>query len=395
MSEREAADSAGLLLGKVVANRYYLDAVLGTGSAGAVYRAHEAAGRNVAVKILNPQLMASNAAQRFARESEVMLGIQHPHVVDTLAAGKDESLGVLYMAMPLLRGEDLDAVLVRVGALEPTAAVRIAIQAARGIGAAHGVGVVHRDIKPANLFLDREDDQQITVRVCDFGIAKRLASGSGDAALTATGTQLGTPDYVAPEQLRDSKNVDERADVWGLGATLYEMLCGEPPYAHHANVFDIISAILTEEVQPLLERAPWLEPELGSIVHRALRKKPTERFRSMQDFADALRAHSRGGERLMLAELVATVRKPSPSAVIAPVQLASKPSAPSHATKAASSLPTGPSPKAPAPRQASAKASSRSVARARNERATWRSWLVLFCVAFTLAAVVLAWLRGR
>lgn len=296
------ANKVDALAGSVVARKYRLEALLGIGATGAVYRASQSAGQDIAVKILDPELMASEVAQRFTRESELMLGIHHPNVVRTLAAGEDQALGVLYLAMPLLHGEDLDAVISRRGALDPVVAVRIALQAARGIGAAHRLGVVHRDIKPGNLFLDLQPDGRLLVRVCDFGIAKRVVGG--DTALTATGSQLGTPDYISPEQLKDSKSVDQRADIWGLGATLYEMLCGQPPFAHHSGVFDIIAAILSEDVPWIQDRAPWVDPALANSVHRALRRRPRERFQSMDQLADALTPHSGGEGSLTRAGLV-------------------------------------------------------------------------------------------
>ena len=155
--------------------------------------------------------------------------LKHPHVVRTLDSGVDAATGLMFLVMPLLKGRDLDRVLEELGALEPETAVRIALQAARGLSAAHRIGIIHRDVKPGNLILDEEDDE-IIVRVCDFGIAKQMG---GESELTTTGSQLGTPDYVSPEQLKSSKHVDERTDVWSLGATLYQMLCGAAPVRAH------------------------------------------------------------------------------------------------------------------------------------------------------------------
>lgn len=298
-----SSEDAALRVGQVVARRYRLEELLGTGATGAVYRAAHPGGHAVAVKILDKALMQSEVAQRFVRESQLMLSIHHPNVVRTLAAGRDDDLGVLYLVMPLLSGEDLDGVIQRHGALDPTAAVRITIQAAHGIAAAHRLGVVHRDIKPGNLFLDAAKDGRLFVRVCDFGIAKG-ASGGGDVGITRTGTQLGTPDYISPEQLKDSKTVDHRADIWGLGATLYELLSGAPPFAHHGRVFDVIAAILGEEIPWLQDRAPWIDAELASAVHRALQRDRNERFQSMDEFIEALLPHSNGDSSLTRHHLV-------------------------------------------------------------------------------------------
>lgn len=297
------AERAAARVGLKVANRYQLEALLGLGATGAVYRAGHPGGHSIAVKILDPDLMASDAATRFVRESELMLSIHHPNVVQTLAAGRDDALGLLYLAMPLLRGEDLDAVLQRLGPLDPTTSVRIALQAARGIAAAHRLGIVHRDIKPGNLFIDTQPDGKITVRVCDFGIAKSAVGGT-DVSLTRTGSQLGTPDYISPEQLKDSKSADHRADVWGLGATLYEMLSGRPPFAHHERVFDVIAAILTEEIAWLQDRAPWIDADLARVVHSMLRRSPGERIPTMDRLIDELLPFSGGDGALTSTHLV-------------------------------------------------------------------------------------------
>jgi serine/threonine protein kinase len=289
-----AEERAQELVGKTLGEGYQLQGLIGKGAMGAVYRARSAAGAEVAVKTLNSELMGGETAQRFLRESELVRSLKHPHVVRTLDAGQDRATGLMFLVMPLLKGRDLEHVLDELGALEPRSAVRIALQAARGLTAAHRIGIVHRDVKPGNLILD-EEEGEIVVRVCDFGIAKQMG---GENSLTATGSQLGTPDYVSPEQLRSSKHVDERADIWSLGATLYQMLCGAAPYAHIESVFDLISAIVSEDVPHLQDRAPWIDTTLALVVHKALMKRPDERWATMEEMADALRAHSGGDELL-------------------------------------------------------------------------------------------------
>jgi serine/threonine-protein kinase len=292
-------ERAEALIGTTLCDRYDLEALIGQGAMGAVFRAHVRDGRKVAVKTLSVELMTGDASQRFLRESELVRGLEHRHVVRTLDAGVDTQAGVLFLVMPLLHGRDLDHVLEERGALEPENAVRIAMQAARGLAAAHRIGIIHRDVKPGNLVLDEEDDE-IVVRVCDFGIAKRLGGGE---SLTTTGSKLGTPDYVSPEQLKSSKHVDERTDIWSLGATLYQMLCGAAPFAHVESVFDVMTAIMTEDVRPLQDRAPWIEGSLAVVAHRALRRDPTQRWATMEDFTDALRPFAGGDERLDASRL--------------------------------------------------------------------------------------------
>jgi serine/threonine protein kinase len=293
-------DTAQELVGKTLGGGYRLDALIGQGAMGAVYRATTATGAQVAVKTLTPRVMGDHSA-RFLRESKLARGLRHPHVVRTLDSGTDEATGLLFLVMPLLKGRDLDHVLEELGALEPETAVRIALQAARGLSAAHRIGIIHRDVKPANLILD-EEDGEIVVRVCDFGIAKQVG---GESELTKTGSQLGTPDYVSPEQLKSSKHVDERTDVWSLGASLYQMLCGAAPFAHIESVFDLIAAIVTEDVPHLQDRAPWLDASLALVVHKALQRDPNQRWATLEELADALRAFSGGDELLDPSRIVA------------------------------------------------------------------------------------------
>jgi len=287
-------ERAQALVGTALGPGYRLDALIGQGAMGAVFRARRPDGGEVAVKTLSPEIMGSETSQRFLRESELVRGIEHPHVVRTLDAGVDSGSGLLFLVMPLLRGRDLDRALQELGALPPESAVRIALQAARGLSAAHRIGIIHRDVKPGNLILDEEGDQ-IVVRVCDFGIAKQMG---GAESLTATGSQLGTPDYVSPEQLKSSKHVDARADVWSLGATLYQMLCGAAPFAHIESVFDLITAIMTEDVPHLQDRAPWIDARLSLIVHKALMRDSKQRWATLADFSDALRPFAGGDELL-------------------------------------------------------------------------------------------------
>ncbi|MES1187640.1 MAG: serine/threonine-protein kinase [Myxococcales bacterium] len=289
-----AEERAQALVGTTLGEGYRLEALIGQGSMGAVYRAQSVTGAELAVKTLTADIMGEQTAQRFLRESELVRRLKHPHVVRTLDSGVDATTGLMFLVMPLLKGRDLDHVLEELGALEPETVVRIALQAARGLSAAHRIGIIHRDVKPGNLILD-EEDGEIVVRVCDFGIAKQLGS---ESSLTETGSQLGTPDYVSPEQLKSSKHVDERTDVWSLGATLYQMLCGAAPFAHIDSVFDLITAILTEDVPHLQDRAPWLDASLSLIVHKALQRDPNQRWATLEDMADALRPFAGGDELL-------------------------------------------------------------------------------------------------
>jgi len=307
-----AEERALALVGTTLGEGYRLDALIGQGSMGAVYRATSPTGAELAVKTLSREIVGEQTTQRFLRESELVRRLKHPHVVRTLDSGVDAPTGLMFLVMPLLKGRDLDKVLEELGALDPETAVRIALQAARGLSAAHRVGIIHRDVKPGNLILD-EEDGEIIVRVCDFGIAKQMG---GESELTTTGSQLGTPDYVSPEQLKSSKHVDERTDVWSLGATLYQMLCGAAPYAHIESVFDLISAIVSEDVPHLQDRGPWIDASLSLIVHKALQRDPNQRWATLEDMADALRPFS-GGDELLDASRIRAVT-PDRRSTVAP-----------------------------------------------------------------------------
>jgi serine/threonine protein kinase len=296
-----AEERAQALIGTTLGRGYELKELIGQGAMGAVYRARSAAGTDVAVKMLSPEAMGEQTSRRFLRESELVRGLKHPHVVRTLDAGADLSRGLMYLVMPLLKGRDLEHYLERLGALEPETAVRVALQAARGLTAAHRIGIIHRDVKPGNLILD-EEDGEIIVRVCDFGIAKQIGQ---ESELTKTGSQLGTPDYISPEQLKSSKHVDERTDIWSLGATLYQMLCGAPPFAHIESVFDLLAAIVAEDAPHLQDRAPWIDSSLALVVHKALQRDPNQRWATLEEMADALRPFSGGDELLDPARIVA------------------------------------------------------------------------------------------
>ncbi|MBL8623367.1 MAG: protein kinase [Myxococcales bacterium] len=249
--------------------RYRIEQLVGVGGMGMVYRGHDPAhARPVAIKLL----AAAGERARFAREARLLGTIDHPAVVRYLDHGVTEA-GVDYLVMEWLDGCDLAARLAR-GRLSPAAALAIVAAAAAGLGAAHAAGVIHRDVKPSNLFLvgARDDD----LRVMDFGIARTTrASGS---QLTRTGAAIGTPAYMAPEQLRGEH--DPRTDVYGLGATLFECLTGRPPFVgeHPAAV---MLAVVAEPAPAVSAFLPDVAPALDALVARMLAKDLRDRPRDM------------------------------------------------------------------------------------------------------------------
>ena len=292
------------LTGQVVAGRYRLEALIGEGGMGCVYRATSAGGDAVAVKILRRGTFGGEAMARFLREAKLTRALQSPHVVPILETGHDPTSDALFIAMELFEGADVDALVQRVGPLHPITAVRIALQAAKGLSAAHRIGVVHRDVKPANLLLQLSaGSNDVSVRVCDFGVAKQIDDAE---QLTATGTRVGSPLYMSPEQLKSSKHVDARTDVWSLGATIYEMLSGNAPLAGIESVAELFMSIPTRDAPDLATVARWVPPELARVVHKALERDVARRFASMDAFAEALAPHS-GGDHLLTRAMLTGV----------------------------------------------------------------------------------------
>jgi serine/threonine protein kinase len=312
------------LVGSVLAGKYTLSGLLGEGAMGAVYEAVTPDGRVVAVKTLLAaarQQLGPEALSRFVREAQVSASLQNPHVVEVLDAGHDEQVDVAFMVMELLRGEDFDQLLARTGALPPEVAVRIALQAARGLAAAHAAGIVHRDVKPSNLFLHREGDE-IIVKVCDFGIAKEQKTEQG---LTQTGSVLGSPLYMSPEQLLNAKKADHRADIWGLAMSVFDGLAGEPALQSINNLTALVMALARHDVRTLAEAAPWCDPALSAALEGALRRDPAHRYATMEAFIEALSPFSGGSEALRFDQLVSIDPALKSRATIAPARAQAAP----------------------------------------------------------------------
>jgi serine/threonine-protein kinase len=211
--------------------------------------------------------------------------------------------------MELLSGVDLSSVMKREGALSPEAAVRLIVQGARGVAAAHAKGVVHRDIKPANLFLQQDkSSSEITVKVCDFGVAKRVSvmgiSAEGRQSLTRSGGMVGSPMYMSPEQARNAKAVDERTDIWSLAVVLWEALSGQRFWAGQRALGELIIAICTDPIQRLEDAAPWVPLGLCQAVHRALERDPKNRTQTVRAFIEDIEVFSGRTDRVVMSQLV-------------------------------------------------------------------------------------------
>lgn len=277
---------------------------------GAVYEAAMPDGQRVAVKVIRPELAGSSrsARRRFVREAQAVQSITNPHVVNVFHVDSDPELELPFIAMELLNGQDLDAVLERKGALDITACARLFVQACRGLSAAHAMGFVHRDVKPANLFLHELPNGEVVVKLCDFGVVKTGDSETDATKLTRTGGMLGSPMFMSPEQATNARAVDLRSDIWSLGASLYEAVGGQPPWPGCETVAQIIVAVSTRDVAPLQQHAPWVPPELCEVIHRTLRRDPADRYQSIDELAHALLPWSHGRVEIMRHELRADSR---------------------------------------------------------------------------------------
>ncbi|MFM9013093.1 MAG: serine/threonine-protein kinase, partial [Gemmatimonadota bacterium] len=213
-------------LQRAVGDTFRIERELGGGGMSRVFLAQDPAlDRTVVIKVLDLEGAVGASVERFRREIRVVAGLQHPHIVPILTAGGDETL--LWYAMPFISGESLRARLVREGALPLADAVLLAREVLDALSAAHAQGIVHRDIKPENILL-----QGRHAVVADFGVAKALAdAGVGGGGLTTVGMALGTPTYMAPEQAMAEPTTNHRADLYAVGAVIYEMLVGAPPYS--------------------------------------------------------------------------------------------------------------------------------------------------------------------
>jgi len=283
------------MIGRILDNRYQIERLLGVGGMGSVYAAvHTVTGRHVAVKVI-AQDLANNAvmAMRFQREARAAGLVDTEHIVQVLDAGHDRELGLSFMVMDLLHGEDLHSTIRRQGPLPTELALRIAAQACIGLQKAHDASIVHRDIKPGNLFLARDANREITVKLLDFGIAK--IEKENKLSLTRTGHVLGSPAYVSPEQARGLKTIDHRSDVWSLGAVLYEMLCARTPHGGLRTFGEIIFAICIAPVTSVREFAPWVSPEIAAIVHGCLTIDANHRTASARDVLESIRPLLRHG----------------------------------------------------------------------------------------------------
>jgi serine/threonine protein kinase len=304
-------EPAGLaaLIDRTLDGRWKMLRVIGRGGMGAVFEVEGPGGEHRAAKLIDRRHIGEDEEtyKRFFREAKSAGLIDSPHVVRTIETGLDSELKAPFIIMELLSGVDLKSVLRERGPLTAEPVVRMFVQAARGIADAHRQHIIHRDIKPANLFLHEGADKRVTVKVCDFGIAKRAADVDGDQTgshdLTRTGGMLGSPLYMSPEQATNARNVDHRTDIWSLCISLYEALSGTKPWAGRSALGEIIVAICTQQVPPLTRAAPWLDRDLARVVHRGLLPDLGDRYATVEELIAELEPFLGGSEEFTFADL--------------------------------------------------------------------------------------------
>jgi eukaryotic-like serine/threonine-protein kinase len=278
-------------LTEALRDRYVLAGEIAEGGMATIYLGHEV-GREqaVAVKVMHPEVATIIGAERFRREIEIVRGMSHPGIVPLTDFGTAN--GTLYYVMPFIDGESVYQRLQREGRFPLHDAVRIAREIAEALGHAHARGVLHRDVKPENILLagySAGSGGAATgwhAMVADFGLARAIGAAEYQR-LTETGIIVGTVFYMSPEQLKEDRDLDQRADVYSLGCILYEMLTGTPPYTG-SSISDIVRRILRGPTPSAARANRQVPPAIDLAVSRALARSPAERFQSMREFADAL-----------------------------------------------------------------------------------------------------------
>ncbi|WP_437717808.1 protein kinase [Sorangium sp. So ce448] len=277
--------------GQILSGKYRVERILGQGGMGVVVAAlHEKLHQRVAIKLLHPGAN-DEMVERFVREARAAVRLKSEHVARVLDVGTLET-GAPFMVMEYLEGSDLQETLRQRGPLDLEEAVSYVLEACEAIAEAHAAGIIHRDLKPANLFLTRAADGTGMVKVLDFGISKALADPSTAGAepelgLTKTAMVLGSPLYMAPEQMRSARSVDARADIWSLGAILYQLLTARVPF-DASSLSELILMINTESPPPPTTFRPDLPPGLEAAILRCLERDVAKRFKSVAELAGAI-----------------------------------------------------------------------------------------------------------
>ena len=263
-----------------LSGRYEVESEVGRGGMATVFLARDVKhDRQVALKVLHPDLAKSVGSERFLREINILARLNHPNILGLIDSG--EADGLLYFVMPFVEGDTLRQRLSRESQLPIEDAVQVTREVADALGYAHGLGIVHRDIKPANIMFVAGH-----AVVTDFGIAQAVTEAGADQ-LTQTGLSVGTPYYMSPEQATGAETVDARSDLYSLGCVLYEMVGGEPPYTGPSSQA-VLSRHSQAEIPSVSIIRPQTPPQVQAVIEKALAKSPADRFRTAERMRDAL-----------------------------------------------------------------------------------------------------------
>jgi serine/threonine-protein kinase len=297
--------------GEILAGKYKVVRVIGVGGMGAVVECrHVELGQRVALKFLLPEtLLDAECVTRFSREARAAVRLRSEHVARVTDVGKLEN-GAPYMVMEYLQGKDLAAKLEEHGPYAVSEAVNYVLQAAEGIAEAHSIRIIHRDLKPRNLFMTKRPNGQPLVKVLDFGIAKNISNTStADTAITKISSLIGSPHYIAPEQMSSSAVIDGRADIWSLGVCLYEFLSGNVPF-DAPTVLELCTQVLDQPGRPITDHRADLPAGIVDVIEKCLKKDPAERFADLGELAKALEPFAPIAMRGVADDICATLASP-------------------------------------------------------------------------------------
>ncbi|MBS2017561.1 MAG: serine/threonine protein kinase [Deltaproteobacteria bacterium] len=308
-----------LSAGQIVADKYRIDGVMGTGGMGVIVAAtHVELDQRVAIKFLRE--VSPEALARFQREARLLVRLKSPHVAKVFDVGSLED-DTPYIVMEHLDGSDLSTVLGARGRLPHEEAIDYVLQASEAVAEAHALGMVHRDLKPANIFLAKGPGTTTTVKVLDFGVSKILDDrvDAGDQTrggdLTNEGVALGSPGYMSPEQMTSARNVDARSDIFSLGALLYRLIAGHTPFKGN-SIVTLLAAMATEKVVPLHRIAPDVPEGVSLAVERCLAQERDQRWQNVALFAHALLPFASRRGRVMIEQISSTLGVPIPEDVL-------------------------------------------------------------------------------
>jgi serine/threonine protein kinase len=290
-----------LEIGQVIDNKYRIVKLIGEGGMGAVYEGENARiRRRVAIKVLHPSYCDNaEVMQRFEREAQAAGTIGNDHILEVLDLGALPD-GARYMVMEFLEGEPLGKRIENAGRLQPAALAPLIRQVLAGLGAAHSAGIIHRDLKPDNIFILREKaGTKDYVKIIDFGISKFSALTGDSMKMTRTGTVMGTPFYMSPEQATGSREADARSDIYAIGVIMYEAITGRVPF--EATTFNqLLFKIALSEPTPVQALVPDIDPAFATLINRAMARDADHRFQSAHEFSEAIRIWIEQGRGVML-----------------------------------------------------------------------------------------------